>query len=78
MKFADVIETIEATMIQFFKPTPLNVERLNFPHDSPALFAKIKEIGVNAILTEVAAPEGTELFSDSVPQAKKHIIQVLL
>lgn len=78
LQFADVIETIEATMIQFFKPKPLNVERLNFPHDSPALVAKIKGIGVSAIFTEVTAPKGAKLFSDSVPGANQHNIQIFL
>lgn len=78
LQFADVIETIEATMIQHFKPQPLNVERLNFPHDSPALSAKIRGIGVHAIFTKVVAPRGTKLFSNSVSPAKEHVIHVAL
>lgn len=78
LPFADVIETIEATMIQYFKPQPLNVERLNFPHDSPALSNKIKRIGASRIITEVSAPKGTKLFSNSVSLAEKHIVRVSL
>jgi len=72
LPFADVIETIEATMIKYFKPQPLNVERLNFPYDSPALSDKIKGIGVRSIHTEVSSPKGTKLFSNSVSPAKTH------
>ncbi len=78
LPFADVIETIEATMIQYFKPHPLNVERLNFPQDSPALSAKIKGIGARKIITEVTAPKGAKLFSNSVGQAETHVIGVWL
>ena len=78
LQFPDVIETIEATMIQFFKPTPLNVERLNFPRDSPTLVAKLKGIGVSAIFTEVDAPKGAELFSDSISGANQHNIEIIL
>lgn len=78
LPFADIIETIEATMIQYFKPPPLNVERLNFPHDSPALSNKIKGIGACKVITEVSAPKGTKLFSNSVSLAETHIIRVSL
>lgn len=78
LSFADVIETIEATMIQHFKPQPLNVARLNFPHDSPELCAKIKAVDVNAILTVVESPKGAKLFSHSAPQAQEHFIKVAL
>lgn len=78
LPFADVIETIEATMIQYFKPRPLNVARLNFPHDSPELSAKIKGTGTRAIITRVTAPKGAKLFSNSVPPAEEHVIKVLL
>ncbi|MGQ0689891.1 MAG: hypothetical protein ACT4NK_14145 [Limnobacter sp.] len=78
LPFADVIETIEATMIQYFKPRPLNVERLNFPMDSPALSAKIKATGTRKIITEVTAPKGTKLYSNSVGQAQTHVTEVSL
>lgn len=78
LPFADVIETIEATMIQYFKPHPMNIERLNFPQDSPALSAKIKGIGARKIITEVTSPKGTKLFSNSVGQAETHVIKVSL
>jgi len=78
LPFADVIETIEATMIQYFKPQPLNVERLNFPHDSPGLSAKLRAIGVRGITTKVEAPRGAKLFSNFAPQAEEHVFQVRL
>ncbi|QPR32252.1 hypothetical protein I6G96_14715 [Delftia acidovorans] len=78
LSFADVIETIEATMIQHFKPQPFNVERLNFPKDSPALSSKIKGIGARKIITEVSSPKGAKLFSNSVSQAETHVIRVSL
>lgn len=78
LPFADVIETIEATLIQHFKPQPLNIERLQFPHDSPALSAKIKRTGARKIITEITAPKGTKLFSNFVGQVETHVIEVSL
>lgn len=78
LPFDDVIETIEATMIQHFKPRPLNVERLKFPHDSPALSSKIKETGARKIITMVSSPRGTKLYSDSVNQEETHVVEVSL
>lgn len=78
LSFADVIEAIEATMIQYFKPRPLNVARIDFPHDSPELAGKIRAIGSHSIVTELTAPEGTTLASGIVPGAARHVIRVAL
>lgn len=76
LPFSDVIETIEASMIQYFKPRPRNSERINFPHDSPALVNKLKSIDAKYIVTEVSSPAKTKLFSDEVEVKDYHKINI--
>lgn len=78
LPFPDVLETLEATMIQHFKPRPLNVKRLDFPKDSGKLSAKLKKVGVRHIVTTVEAPRFTTLCSKVVTAAEEHTIKVSL
>lgn len=78
LDFPTVIETIEATMIQHFKPKPLNVKCLNFPRDSPDLSAKIKSAGLRRIVNFVKSPKGAQLFSEQVSPSRIHTIDVAL
>jgi hypothetical protein len=78
LPFPTVIEAIEATMIQYFKPNPLNVKCLDFPSDSPDLTAKIKSAGALCISNIVHSPMGTQLFSDVVKASSVHTINVNL
>lgn len=72
--FSDVIETIEGTLIKYFKPTPLNIKGLNFPHDAPKLKGKIKGINVFKLITLLESPKGTSFYSDIIKENKIHKI----
>lgn len=78
LPFPDVIETIEATMIQYFKPRPYNVERIDFPKDSPALCRKLLQIGSKTVYLKIEAPRGTALWSDLVAPAQFHETHVTI
>ncbi|WP_105188980.1 hypothetical protein [Pseudoalteromonas sp. T1lg48] len=66
--FEQVVETLEASLIQHFKPTPLNVEHLNFPNNKTKLTSTLKHIGANEIVVKLESPEGTCLYSIHKPE----------
>ena len=76
LAFPDVLETIEASMIRFFSPEPLNIRRLHFPQDSPDLVSKLKAIGVSRVLNQVDSPKGTALYSRQVEPETRHHIRI--
>jgi hypothetical protein len=78
MPFPTVIETIEATMIQYFKPSPLNIRSVNFPNDSPELVKRIRETGAEYVVNELESPKGTLLHSECIKPSFLHQIEVQL
>lgn len=64
MVFDDVVETLEATLIQHFQPRPLNIEHLNFPAGSPSLSKKLRSIGVQWVSAQLEAPRGCRIYSN--------------
>jgi hypothetical protein len=76
LTFPEVIETIEASLIQHFKPTPLNIEHLDFPRNTTKLTRRIVEAGARALFVEVEAPKNTTLHSKQVAASARH--QMLL
>jgi len=72
--FPDVLETIEAMMIQYFKPSPRNVRCIDFPHDSPELLSKIRSTGAKFLMNKLQSPKGTQLYSDRVAPLAEHEI----
>jgi hypothetical protein len=69
LAFPDVIETLEASLIQYFKPTPLNIEHLDFPNNTTQLTTRIAGTGTRGLLVQIEAPRKTSLFSKHVPNA---------
>jgi len=61
--FEETVETLEASLIQYFKPKPLNKEHLNFPNNKTKLTMKLKYFGINQVLTVIESPKKTRLSS---------------
>ncbi len=78
LPFPDVVEAIEATMIRHFRPTPMNVRRIDFPADSPELVGKIRALGAGLIYNELASPKGTQLYSEQIVPSSIHTIAIRL
>lgn len=74
LNFSEVVETIEASLIQHFQTHPLNVEHLNFPKNDTKLVRRIKEAGARMITVTVTAPKGTTLYSQNVEAREVHDI----
>lgn len=68
LSFPHVIESLEASLIQHFKTSPLNTEHLNFPKNRTQLTDKLRSIGVTEIGVEIEAPSGTMIYSDAMPE----------
>lgn len=77
--FPQVVETFEASLIQHFKPEPLNTEHLNFPNNKTKLTGILESIGASHILTKLDSPENTRLYSKHNPQPQsEHVFDVYL
>ncbi|MBA6362326.1 hypothetical protein H4J42_01115, partial [Colwellia sp. BRX8-8] len=75
--FEQVVETLEASIIQHFKPKPLNVEHLNFPNNKTKLTSILKKIGANEIGVKLESPENTLLYSKHKPdKLEEHFIHI--
>jgi len=68
--FEQVVETLEASLIQHYQPKPLNVEHLNFPQNKTKLTSTLKKIGANELIIGVESPEMTALYSRFRPEPK--------
>ena len=77
--FHQVVEALEANLIQYFKPQPLNKEQLNFPNNKTKLTSALKYIGANQVKTHIKSPQNTSLYSKhkSKPQ-KEHEFEVFI
>jgi len=69
--FPEVVETLEASLIQYFKPKPLNKEHLDFPNNKTKLTSKLKCAGVNQIITHIESPQQTSIYSNHKRQPLK-------
>lgn len=77
IEFPKVVETLEASLIQHFKPRPLNVEQLDFPNNRTKLTSMLKRVGANKIISHIESPSNTSLYSDHMPQPQQeHIIRL--
>lgn len=77
--FPQVVETFEASLIQYFKPKPLNTEHLNFPNNKTKLTSVLASIGASHILTKLDSPHNTCLYSIHKPQPRsEHMFDVRL
>jgi len=75
--FEQVVETLEASLIQYFKPTPLNIEHLNFPNNRTQLTTLLKNIGADEIVVSFESPVKTALYSKYKPNPlDTHIIDL--
>ncbi|EKO3819885.1 hypothetical protein NTH40_001403 [Vibrio harveyi] len=70
--FEQVVETFEASLIQHYKPKPLNIEHLNFPQNRTKLTSTLKDIGANELLVVVESPELTTIYSRHRPEPMTH------
>lgn len=53
LTFPEVIETIEASLIQHFKPTPLNIEHLDFPKNATLFSKQVSETARHQMLLQI-------------------------
>ncbi|MCP1340555.1 hypothetical protein NJR55_13295 [Idiomarina sp. M1R2S28] len=75
--FEQVVNILEASLIQHFKPTPLNVEHLNFPNNRTKLISILKNIGAVLINVKLESPKGTSLYSmHKTEKLEEHLIFV--
>lgn len=62
LSFPEVIETLEASLIQYFKPEK-NIEHKDFPKNNTKLKEKLKSMKINRIYASLESPLNTMLCS---------------
>lgn len=68
LKFDEVVETLEASLIQHFQTRPLNVEHLNFPLNKTDLVRKLRQNHVTRLSVQMDAPLGCAVYSRHRPE----------
>lgn len=68
--FEQVVETFEASLIRYFRPTPLNIEHLNFPVNRTKLVNHLSSLGIQHIKIEIESPSNASLYSTFNPSRK--------
>ncbi len=63
LKFDEVVETLEASLIQHFQTRPLNLEHLNFPLNKIDLIKKLRRSNVLRLSVKIDAPAGCAIYS---------------
>ncbi|EOX3951414.1 hypothetical protein ACNUCD_004652 [Vibrio alginolyticus] len=71
IEFPDVVETLEASLIQYFKPTPYNIEHINFATNETKLTSKLKNLGARLVSIRFESPKSTVLYSDFSKEYKQ-------
>jgi hypothetical protein len=62
ISFPEIVETLEASLIQHFKP-PMNTEHIDFPHKKTILTSKLKYFKMDKISAQIQSPKSTVLDS---------------
>ena len=70
MSFPDTIESIEATMINYFQPK-YNTQRIKFPNknnlkNKTSLESIIQQVGIRNLITVLAVPKHCSMFSEKI------------